>query len=278
MTNISIGNYFLKDDVWGSISETAKDFVFKLLVTNPSDRLTGQQALDHTFIQGRASMENGSVDSGVVEALVNFGKASAFRRACMEMMSWSLSTEERRSVREAFLAMDKDKTGVLKLWEFKKVLEDTFHISDDGTGTQIFHALDVDHNDEISYSEFLAAMVITRIQLNDDLLKNTFNRFDTDNNGCIKIEDFKIMMQEVVSKEEMNKVETELRGLEGSKITLDSWLQYLHNCDDGDHIPDAFAAVLDKKASSMGLSRRKSLILKEKKSSPTCCTCTCSLQ
>jgi len=234
---------------------------------------------DHPFILGRAEADHASVDSGVLDALVNFGKASAFRRACMEMMSWSLSAEERRSVREAFLAIDKDKSGVLQLWEFKKVLQETFHISD-AESTSAFHALDVSHNDEISYSEFLAAMVMTRIQLNDDLLIATFNRFDTDKSGAIYLEDFRTMLQEVVSKEEMTKVEADLGGLEGGKITLDTWLQYLHACADDDSHPEAVATLLDKKASVRKLIREPTLTVKKKspKASLTCCTCTCSVQ
>lgn len=277
MNLIVKGDYLMKDDAWSSISEVAKDFVFKLLVVNPKDRLTTEQALDHPFIKDRAEMNSKCVDAGVVNALVSFGKASAFRRACMEMMSWSLSTEERRSVREAFLAMDKDKSGVLQLWEFKKVLQETFHISD-AESTSAFRALDVAHNDEISYSEFLAAMVMTRIQLNDDLLIATFNRFDTDKSGAIYLEDFRTMLQEVVSKEEMIKVEADLGGLEGGKITLDTWLQYLHACSDDDSHPEAVATLLDKKASVRKLIREPTLTVKKKKASPTCCTCTCSVQ
>jgi len=271
------GKYRIEHVVWDSVSATAKDFVFKLLVTDPSKRLTSEQALNHPFIQGRAEGEHVGVDSGVLDALVNFGKASAFRRACMEMMSWSLSVEERRSVREAFLAMDKDKSGVLQLWEFKKVLQETFHISDNES-TRAFHALDISHNDEISYSEFLAAMVVTRIQLNDDLLIATFNRFDTDKSGSIRMEDFRTMLQEVVTKEEMSKVEADLVGLEGGKITFDTWLQYLHSCDDDSH-PEAVATLLDKQASVRKLIREPALTAKKKslKASATCWTCSCSV-
>ena len=34
------------------------------------------------------------IDKGIVDALRQYGQASRFRRACMEMMAWSLSNEE----------------------------------------------------------------------------------------------------------------------------------------------------------------------------------------
>ena len=59
-----------------------------------------------------------------VTALVDFGNASAFRRACLSMMvgcpllvapgwlplkAWSLTNEERSKVREAFMQLDLDR-------------------------------------------------------------------------------------------------------------------------------------------------------------------------
>merc|ERR1712137_100233 len=281
------GEYLKKDDVWGSISETAKDFVFKLLVINPKERLTTEQAFEHPFIRNRGEMKSECVDLGVINALVSFGKASAFRRACMEMMSWSLTAEDRKTVREAFLALDKDKTGVLELSEFKKALEDNFHISEVDS-TRAFHALDVNHGGQISYTEFLAAMVMTRIQLNDDLLKASFSRFDTDNDGTIHLEDFKSMLRQVVPENEISKVENEMQNIDGGKITLDSWIQYLHGCDDDDHA-EAFASYLDTEASLKVFNTRSlskllvrtstnPVVMKPKKSTTTCCTCSCSVQ
>merc|ERR1712137_1455483 len=180
-----------------------------------------------------------------------------------------------------------DKTGVLELSEFKKALEDNFHISEVDS-TRAFHVLDVNHGGQISYTEFLAAMVMTRIQLNDDLLKASFSRFDTDNDGTIHLEDFKSMLRQVVPENEISKVENEMQNIEGG-ITLDSWIQYLHGCDDDDHA-EAIASYLDTEANSTIPFQEKALskllvrnptvpvVMKPKKSTTTCCTCSCSVQ
>ncbi|CAK9080319.1 Hypothetical protein (Fragment), partial [Durusdinium trenchii] len=39
--------------------------------------------------------------------------------------------------------------------------------------------------EEIHYSDFLAAMMSTRIALHDDLLRSAFQRFDVDNEGYV---------------------------------------------------------------------------------------------
>ena len=64
------------------------------------------------------------------------------------------------------------------------MLEEKCRIHDEDA-TKIFQALDTTQSDEIHYSEFLAAMVSTRIAMHDDLLLAAFKRFDCDNSGRI---------------------------------------------------------------------------------------------
>merc|ERR1712151_502639 len=64
---------------------------------------------------------------------------------------------------------------------------------------QIFEALNTTSNEEtqeIQYSEFLAAMVSTRIKMHDDMLTATFHRFDVDNSGYITEENLKAVLGE----------------------------------------------------------------------------------
>merc|ERR1712066_20524 len=99
-----------------------------------------------------------------------------------------MTNEERAQIRSAFIEMDTDRSGAITLPEFKKVMEQKFHI-DDEQAAEAFAALDTNHSEEIQYSEFLAAMLSVRIRLHTDLLAQTFNRFDTDKSGYITTEE-----------------------------------------------------------------------------------------
>merc|ERR1719401_2107663 len=100
------------------------------------------------------------------------------------MMAWSLSAEERKEVRDAFLQMDQSGTGVIKLTDLRLVLQERFHVEEENI-QKVFEALDSNHDDEIEYSEFLAAMMSCRLTAHDELLEATFKRFDVDNSGFI---------------------------------------------------------------------------------------------
>merc|ERR1712045_238217 len=106
------------------------------------------------------------------------------------MMAWSLSNEERAQVRDYFEAMDKNHHGTITLQELRQVMHDKFEISDEETN-QVFEAMDSNHDDTIHYSEFLAAMMTTRISVHSDLLRSAFRRFDTDSSGYITVENLR---------------------------------------------------------------------------------------
>ncbi|CAK0890786.1 unnamed protein product [Prorocentrum cordatum] len=105
----------------------------------------------------------------------------------MSVMAWSLTNEERSKVRDAFLRIDANNQGTITLLELKGVLTTEFHLEDE-RAAEIFKALDTAKNDEIHYSEFLAAMVSTRIHMHDHLLASTFKKFDADNSGYISLD------------------------------------------------------------------------------------------
>merc|ERR1719183_2890063 len=113
----------------------------------------------------------------------------------MSVMAWSLTTEDRAQVRQAFIAMDTKHTGTITLGEFKQVMQERFHV-EDAQIQQAFNALDTSHTDEIHYSDFLAAMVASRIQIHDEVLAQTFRRFDVDNSGYITADNLKEVLGE----------------------------------------------------------------------------------
>uniref|UniRef100_A0A7S4PVE9 Calmodulin n=1 Tax=Alexandrium monilatum TaxID=311494 RepID=A0A7S4PVE9_9DINO len=228
--NIKAGKYTVKQDIMNKVSQEAQDFVKSLLVVTPANRMTPDMALEHAWIVTRTGTAEGRQDSSVdlqtVNALVAFGQASLFKRAAMNMMAWSLTNEERSKVRQAFLDMDVNRTGTISIQEFKKVVEDQFHISDEAA-LQAFQALDSNHTDEIQYSEFLAAMVSSRIAVHDNLLRKTFNRFDTDNSGFITKDNLREVLGDAFEAKEIDKIISEVDESQDGKISYQEFIEYV---------------------------------------------------
>jgi Ca2+-binding EF-hand superfamily protein len=184
LQNIVAGKYSMKKEKWGYLSKEAVEFTRCLLKVDPKKRLTAQQSLEHPFISNKHFGNKLQVDSTVVEAMCDFGHHAKFRRCCLFIMAWSLSSEERAAVEEYFLAMDEHHHGALTYEDLKHLMVDKFKVPAKEVKTA-FQALAVHSDKEIHYSDFLAAMVSTRIALNNDILQDCFQKFDLDSNGFI---------------------------------------------------------------------------------------------
>ncbi|CAL1159112.1 unnamed protein product, partial [Cladocopium goreaui] len=182
-TDILNGDFTYDEKKWSKVSASSFDFVSKLLQRDPEQRMTAEQALAHPWIRDREQMPSGTdssgLDASVVHSLAAYARASKFRRTCLQVMAWSLSNSEMAEVREAFMELDQDKKGTIQLHELRTVLEDRFDITDEET-RKIFAALDASNHEEVKYSEFLAAMMSSRIEIHEDLVRTAFKRFDTD--------------------------------------------------------------------------------------------------
>lgn len=268
---ISAGEYNMKPEVWKNISETATDFTKALLQVDPSIRLTASAALDHPFISARLQREIPDVGVDVVEALRQFGKASKFKQACMQMMAWSLSNEDRDKVRGYFIAMDASREGTITLTELKSILVDKFQVPNDET-LAIFNALDTNSDEEIHYSDFLAAMLTTRISLHDSLLLKAFKRFDVDSSGYITVENLRDVLGETFEGFSVERLLAEADQLKDGRISYHEFVSYLR----GDSLEDlgvATSSIID--CQMMG-GRKLSfgapvLASQSKEEKPCCC-------
>mmetsp|Transcript_53700 Transcript_53700/g.166268 ORF Transcript_53700/g.166268 Transcript_53700/m.166268 type:complete len:530 (-) Transcript_53700:57-1646(-) len=265
IARIQQGEYTVKKEPWNILSGDAQDFLTKLLVVKPDVRLTAEQALKHKWIQQRDAMETGVMDKSMVDALMDFHKATAFRRAAMNMMAWSLTNEERAKVKQAFIEMDTKKTGTVSLPEFKRLLEEKFHVEDE-QARAIFQALDSQNKDgEIHYSEFLAALVSSRIAIHDGLLKDSFKRFDTDNTGFITVANLKEVLGDHFEGQEVEKMLSEADMTHDGQISYSDWIAFLRDGSAGEKHQEVASKIIDSSASSRkshGLRKRSMDALK----------------
>jgi calcium-dependent protein kinase len=182
---ISKGQYTMRPSKWDGVSDSAKDFIQSLLVLDPCRRLTARKALQHPWVM-RSSAEKANCLQSVTGALLDFRKLSDFQRSCRRMLAWSLSNKEQAKVRDIFVNLDRSKQGTISLDELKEAMVESKQIVGEQTIAEAFKALDYSGDREIHYSDFLAAMSGTHIDLSNDLLlMSAFKRFDEDKRGRI---------------------------------------------------------------------------------------------
>merc|ERR1719482_2684204 len=135
-------------------------------------RLSAEQALAHPWIAEREITEvTDHFDESIVLSLTKFSEASHFRKAAMTMMAYSLTAEERSEVRQAFMQMDKENTGTVSLQDLKEILSSKA-LAKEPDAAKLFSSLSSSNQERVNYSEFLAAMLASRIELNQKHLQS----------------------------------------------------------------------------------------------------------
>jgi len=209
---------------WKKVSEDATDFVNCLLVKDPAKRLDVTGALAHRWMQARSALQSQpNLDRETLRSLRRYADASRVRRAVLQLMAQELAPSETMELRELFLSMDKTGAGTVSLSDMKDAIrgsrEDAMvmslgsydpqdPVSPGGCGTpktpaarlrraksevisDLFEVLDANGDEQVYYSDFLAATMDARKQLREEAVLAAFNRLDVDHSGAISVDDLK---------------------------------------------------------------------------------------
>eukprot|EP00980_Cylindrotheca_fusiformis_P000367 scaffold91_cov127-Cylindrotheca_fusiformis.AAC.27 len=217
-SNILRGDFsFEPADVWGLVSEKAKEFISGMLVIDPQSRPTAREAQKHSWLREWASRNRCEDDSvlnpNVVKALVNFKEFSDMRKLLCEVLSFTLLPEQIKDLRKEFEKMDTDGSGEISLSALKEVLVTNASEGSLGALTEeevedIFNAMRVKKSEtRIHWHEFIAAG-LSQCQVDDRNLRLAFDRLDSDHKGYVTLDDIMNLVgnDSHVSEENMRKM------------------------------------------------------------------------
>eukprot|EP00441_Pelagodinium_beii_P001597 CAMPEP_0197687124 /NCGR_PEP_ID=MMETSP1338-20131121/103548_1 /TAXON_ID=43686 ORGANISM="Pelagodinium beii, Strain RCC1491" /NCGR_SAMPLE_ID=MMETSP1338 /ASSEMBLY_ACC=CAM_ASM_000754 /LENGTH=543 /DNA_ID=CAMNT_0043269173 /DNA_START=50 /DNA_END=1677 /DNA_ORIENTATION=- len=222
---IKAGAYELPDSKGHSAE--AIDFLKKLLEVDAEKRLSVEEALKHPWLAVRDSVVHVSsqLDEEAIKSFRAFTESSKFRQHCLTLCAWSMTAEQRDKVGQIFLSIDKDKSGRVSLAELKDAM---VKASEDTNVQSILQAFEVNDNKEfINYSDFLAAMLSTRINQHEDVVHATFRRFDRDGSGEISLEDMRTMLLEHFDKKDVTNILQTIDVDGNGMISYEEFFDYL---------------------------------------------------
>lgn len=228
-----------EESAWGSVSQPARDFVQRLLQRNPADRLTAAQALRHPWLADEAAPAAGAgaclplqqcgeaVQKLYAERLQSFASMSALRRACCAMAVYGHvlspeglpADEEVRIAEELFRALDRDGDGAIDQEEFTSVAT-TLKDMEPEACKSVFERLDLTGEKRIERSQFLAAVVGSRLLKCDMALRSVFDRFDADGSGHIDRAEMQAVLGERFCGDSVGKIFTEVDSNSDSTIDI----------------------------------------------------------
>ena len=198
--NIIRGKFdFEPEDVWEKVSNMAKTYIKRLLVTDPNLRPTARDVQKDPWLIEMANRSKNNDDvalnPSVVKALVNFKEYSDMRKLLCEVLSFTLIPDQIQGLRKEFEKMDTDGSGEISLSALKTVLlgnaaQGTLGALAEEEVEDIFNAMRVSKTETtIHWHEFIAAG-LSHCKVDERNLRLAFDRLDADHTGYITCENF----------------------------------------------------------------------------------------
>jgi len=161
-----------------------------LLVLDPDDRATAEEALRSSWLNRRHTATVRSPDSKEMamarQSIVNFAQYSKLRKLALMVVAHRSTSEEIGILRKIFQGADTDGSGHLHFDEFKTAMReaDCGDIPDEDLKI-LFDAIDMDGSGFIRYTEFLAATIEATGLVCEEWLSEAFARMDHHETGYV---------------------------------------------------------------------------------------------
>ncbi|XP_028804802.1 calcium-dependent protein kinase 1-like [Neltuma alba] len=183
------GHIDFASEPWPSISSSAKDLIKKMLQSNPKERLSTVEVLNHPWMREDGDASDKPLDIAVLSRMKQFQAMNKLKKVALKVIAENLSEEEIIGLKEMFKSMDTDNSGTITFDELKAGLHKLGSKLSEPEIRQLMEAADVDGNGAIDYIEFISAtMHMNRVEREDHLYK-AFEYFDKDKSGYITKEE-----------------------------------------------------------------------------------------
>ncbi|PHJ15709.1 calcium-dependent protein kinase cdpk9, partial [Cystoisospora suis] len=180
----------LTGDEWQCVSSQAKDLVKKLINKNPKKRLSAQQALEHPWFQVMQSRraQPSQLTQSVFEGLRNWQKQNRLKQAVLQLLAKELNETDILELRRKFEALDQKGDGTITIDELKQSMHSAGFRVIESELAAIVDSIDVQQQGFIGYNEFISALLLRRMTLQEEQLREVFNKFDIKKEGRITME------------------------------------------------------------------------------------------
>jgi calcium-dependent protein kinase len=194
------------DKKFKHVSGVCMDFMKRLLVKDPHQRMSTAEALAHPFITGglaappafpsmpgslppSASARGASgplpsvVAESIIQSMLRFAGADPLTKLVLEMVGHSLCPDHTRALCDEFQAIDRANNGALSLQAFSSGLISAPSVSNGLVDiSMVFNAIAISrahgHGQLLTFHEYIAAAMVHRIDIEEERVLLVFNSLD----------------------------------------------------------------------------------------------------
>jgi calcium-dependent protein kinase len=197
---VRLGKYTFAHTEFDQVSEQAKNFIKRLLVLDPGERPSAQEALQDPWIRMKLEATDTSMEfvSTSLEKLAVFRAETKLKQAVLTFITSQIVNQSNsRDMRETFKRLDSDGNGRLSKEELIAAYAELMSEEEArSTVESVMQKVDADGNGYIDYSEFMMATMNQHILLSKQNMETAFNMFDKDGSGSISVSEIRAILGE----------------------------------------------------------------------------------
>ena len=191
--SILSGEFSFPEEEWNSVSDEAKNFIKKMLVKNPEERITALDSLQDIWFKNneeKSETYDKDLAKNVLSNMRRFKKSRKLEKATIAfIINQLILKEERVDLKKLFKEWDTNGDGVLSKDEIMAGYKKVYGHADEDEIENMIKSIDLDGNGVIDYQEFLACSMSKDIILRDENLESCFKFFDTDSSGKLSLDE-----------------------------------------------------------------------------------------
>ena len=182
---------------WKNISNEAKDLIEKMLDKDFNNRPSAKEVLNHPWFKlfDEDSLKVAHSDDNDNKRTINriacFVKENKLKQAVLKFITVNFELgKEEELLKKRFKQFDLDGNCLITQEEFKNVLFNIYgEYNAELLTKKIFPLINVNGSGEISYNEFITALIDNRKIVTLDKLEKAFKLFDKDNSGKLSVKE-----------------------------------------------------------------------------------------
>jgi calcium-dependent protein kinase len=193
---------------WARVSQAAMHFVQSLLQTDPRKRLDVAGALNHEwFLPEMAVNHDPVLSAATLRSIGSYARAPSLKRAILQLLAKELAPSDVRELRRTFLELADDEEGTVSFTNLKDAIRSGVPQRESDTDVKtpsrkirhaktehlkdIFQFMDANGDNQVYYSDFMAATMNENLALREEHVRAVFHRLDADHSGSISSDDIR---------------------------------------------------------------------------------------